>query len=160
MYFLNLFSVTVTIFSGGWLCAGDDQSAAALLEAAGAGETAQVRQLIGGGVNVNVREKNGWTPLMKAAVWSRNAVINLLLSSGANVNAQNEEGRTALMYVAEHGSMESVRILLKAGADGIQCPGIYRLALFYRRLKSGDTRLGRGCDTRSLYSPAFVCHKG
>lgn len=69
------------------------------------------------GVDVDVPNKIGQTPLMKAANKANVECVKMLLECKSNPNAKTKFGKTALMQAAEKNSLESVRALLNAGAD-------------------------------------------
>jgi ankyrin repeat protein len=50
--------------------------------------------LIAGGADVNVKDKNEWTPLHNAARNGRKEIVELLLAKGAAVNAKDKVGHT------------------------------------------------------------------
>jgi len=88
-----------------------------LLEAAQAGDTADVQRLLAQGADINARGPYGNTPLMSAALTGHTDTLRLLLDKGANANAKGTTGRTALMEAAVEGYTEAVKILLEKGAD-------------------------------------------
>src|SRR6266513_1232095 len=88
-----------------------------LLDAAEAGDTAEVRSLLREGANPNAKGGYGSTALMGAAVRGHTETVRALLEKGAEVNAKGNTGRTALMEAALEGYTETVRTLLEAGAD-------------------------------------------
>lgn len=59
----------------------------------------------------------GWTPLHYAASTDALPVLRMLLDTGAAVDARAPNGRTSLMQAAVYGSEEVVDALLAAGAD-------------------------------------------
>jgi ankyrin repeat protein len=65
-----------------------------------------------GGANVNVRDANGWTPLMFAARNGDREAVAELLRRGADVNATNRFGQTALILC----DAKTVQQLVDAGA--------------------------------------------
>jgi hypothetical protein len=81
------------------------------------------RLLLERGVDVNAREKDGWTSLHWAAFKGRVEVAQLLLDHGANANMETEAGETALHIVSrgEYDSQEQgvgiARLLLERGVD-------------------------------------------
>lgn len=88
-----------------------------LLIAAYEGDKEKVQSLLSQGANVNARDKDGNTALMKAALISEDLeIVKLLLDKGAKVNAQNNEGDTALIYAAESKEADILQALLGKGA--------------------------------------------
>ncbi len=87
---------------------------------------AYFRVLIGEGANVNGRNSDGDTPLMKAAsAASSPEWVTLLIEAGADVNAKNEYGHTPLMnsgakirkgWEATPKMLEVIKLLKAAGA--------------------------------------------
>jgi ankyrin repeat protein len=62
-------------------------------------------------------QKDGWTPLHYAATGGSAAIVKLLLSKGAPLEARSPNGSTPLMMAARYGNEEAVDALLAAGAD-------------------------------------------
>jgi len=75
-----------------------------------------VAALIGHGAQVNVRDKDGRTPLHGAVGSGDEDVATLLVASGADVNAADNNGRTPLHAAARRGSTDVVRLLIDSGA--------------------------------------------
>lgn len=69
-----------------------------------------VAALIKAGGDVNVRGRNGETPLMAAARDSHE-IAKLLLDAGADPNARDDSGRTALFYAMERHNTRCVELL-------------------------------------------------
>lgn len=88
-----------------------------LFDAAHAGDTANVRQLLAQGAEVNWRNVGGWSPLMIAAAERHAETVAALLEGGADPNHRNHYGRTALMFAAGYGQTAIVERLLAGGAD-------------------------------------------
>lgn len=88
-----------------------------LLEAAEAGNTEQVRQLLSKGKSVNARDENDYTPLIEASNNGHLETVQLLLQKGAEVNAKARGGWTALMLASTGGHLPVVEELIKAGAE-------------------------------------------
>ena len=61
--------------------------------------------------------KDGWSPLHYAATGGDAAIVRLLLSKGAVLEARSPNGSTALMMAARYGNEEAVDALLAAGGD-------------------------------------------
>lgn len=62
-------------------------------------------------------QRSGWSPLHYAASGPSAAAVQLLLERGAEVDARAPNGNTPLMQAARYGSEDSVRALLAKGAD-------------------------------------------
>ncbi|WP_163849195.1 ankyrin repeat domain-containing protein [Pseudooceanicola aestuarii] len=70
--------------------------------------------------NINMTDRRGWTPLIRAAYTGNQALCRLLLEAGADPNWSNCNGTTPLMYAlsgsAEDRKSEIVEMLLNFGA--------------------------------------------
>lgn len=75
-----------------------------------------LRDFLKGGVNPNVRDKYGLTPLMWAAVNDDFYAAGTLIDDGADINAQNPDGLTALMGAVLKDKEQIVLQLLESGA--------------------------------------------
>lgn len=62
--------------------------------AAMAGRTEAVRLLLENGADVNIKSRDGSTPLHGAAFFGRTDVVKILLENGANLEARNDDGAT------------------------------------------------------------------
>src|SRR5262245_12139917 len=101
-----------------------DAKSVRLMDAAFRGDTATVRGLVEDGVDVNVKNEAGATPLMRAVYHVDTAA--LLLDRGADVNARSDDGRTPLLIAAGlPGGAMIVKLLLDHGADpSAAAPGL------------------------------------
>lgn len=102
----------------------------ALMDAAKAGDVAEVSALIDCGANLETRSSKGKTALHYAAAHGRVEVVRLLLSKGAQVDPRDRDGYTPLMLSANYGCDETSELLVDHGADP--------MAMSY----SGTTALG------------------
>ena len=69
------------------------------------------------GDSVNVKNKNGWTPL-HYAVRNRNLnIVKLLIENGADVNLINDQDETPLHQAVLSENYNMVKLLIKHGAD-------------------------------------------
>lgn len=84
--------------------------------AAAMGRKEIVELLLKSGVDVNITEWSGRTPLHWAAQEGQCEIAELLIKNGANVNIQ-EEGQTPLYIASGEGHFDLVKILLEHGAD-------------------------------------------
>lgn len=67
--------------------------------------------------NFDVKDKQGWTPLIVAAAHGHVKVVDRLLTLGASASATTDYGRTALHWAAAKGRSDCVATLLKKGGD-------------------------------------------
>jgi len=82
------------------------------------GRAKEVSKAIKKGANVNEKDKDGVTPLMKAK-WNNDVkVIKTLIQAGANVNDRdNNSGATPLIHFAwQNTNVEAIKALIEAGA--------------------------------------------
>jgi ankyrin repeat protein len=104
----------------GFAAAGD---AAALSDAARAGNWEKVRSLLAGGLkgaDVNGSDKDGTRPLHWAVRADELEIADLLLKAGAEATAQNRLGLTAASLAAANGNGAMLRKLLARGASANQ----------------------------------------
>ncbi len=87
--------------------------------AAADADLTRIAALLAAGVDPNVFDDLGCTPLHYAAQANSIPAVQLLLAGGANVNAHDEVkiGETALGAVAATCSIEMAQLLVGAGAD-------------------------------------------
>ncbi|CAD7704224.1 unnamed protein product [Ostreobium quekettii] len=126
-------------------------TASALWVAAYRGEGAEVRELIGGGADVDERNHNGTTPLYVAAQNGHRAVAELLLDAGAEVDAESRLGSTPLLAAAHNNHARLVELLLERGASpnsGTKRTGQTALwqAAFLGHIKVVEVLLDNGAD--------------
>ena len=94
-----------------------------LFLAAENGDLAEVKRLVVYcGVNPNIRDNYGWTPLHEAALNGHREVVEFLLERGVDPNVRNNDGWTPLHYAAKDchvdvASVDVARVLLDHGAD-------------------------------------------
>ena len=97
---------------------GDEATPAGRLHlAARKGDLAPVQALIAGSCDIEIKGKNGYTPLHTAADYGQKRIVEFLISKGADVNAKSDTGGTALHLVAWDGNVDIAKLLIAAGAD-------------------------------------------
>jgi len=89
-----------------------------LYEAISKNNFKKLQALITQGVDVNARNKEGWTPLQCAAELGHAKICQLLVQAGADIHAKSSWfGQTALHLAADCGALECCKYLIEAGAD-------------------------------------------
>ena len=73
--------------------------------------------LVEKGVDINAKDKSGWTPLHTAVANKNYALVKALISSGADINVKDKDSQTPLHIAAKHDPLSVVKDLIKAGAD-------------------------------------------
>ena len=75
-----------------------------LIEAAAAGQTDRIQQLLTSGADPGAKDQFGNTALMHACWYGRTGAVKLLLEAKADVNAKNNREVTALMWSSRQRS--------------------------------------------------------
>ena len=94
-------------------------------KAASSGNDERINILLDEGINIDSRDKYGFTPLILASSKTRSSssldTVKLLLDKGADINARTDSGYTALMHSVgttnSTSSLDTVKLLLDNGAD-------------------------------------------
>ena len=94
-----------------------DQTNQLFWEAAASGDFQKVVAALNQGADVNVRNAEARTALMRTAKRGHEKIVRYLIDHGADVNAKDNNGKTALMGAAKKGHFEIVKMLVDAGAD-------------------------------------------
>lgn len=84
-----------------------------LLEAAAHGNLAILKQNINANVDMNIKDHNGYTPLMIATYHNNYNIVYHLLKEGANIDIQGNDGRTALILATCNMNTKIIKILLQ-----------------------------------------------
>jgi ankyrin repeat protein len=88
-----------------------------VFDRARAGDVEQLRDVLDGGVPVNLTNSTGDTLLILAAYHRRADAVALLLARGADAERVNDRGQTALGAAVFRQDEPIVRALLAAGAS-------------------------------------------
>jgi len=72
--------------------------------------------LVSRGLDVNIKDRYGNTPLHKQVRWS-SGNVQLFLELGADINAHDNDNKTPLHSAAENGNADAVKLLIAKGAD-------------------------------------------
>ncbi len=90
-------------------------SAAAIHDAAAAGNVNQLTYLLDSGGSVEARLSGGITPLMTAAKADQIECVRLLIQRGARTDAVSDGGWTPLMFAESFQASENVKTALRVG---------------------------------------------
>ncbi len=101
---------------------GEPALLAAMEDYSGTGREAAVRAgiaslLIARGADVNARDGQGETALIRAIRWDNPGAVRLLLSKGARHDVSDSKGTPPLVMAAKKGNVEMTRALLEARAE-------------------------------------------
>lgn len=88
----------------------------ALLLASKEGNLEGVIFLLAQGADVNVKDQENATPLMRSVSRNYIDIVKILLEKGADVNAENDWGYTPLKYATKLNLKEMEQHLRDAGA--------------------------------------------
>lgn len=100
-----------------------------------------VKLLISAGVNVNVVNTIGKTPLFLALLKGKTEIAKLLVEHGADVNSEND-GKSILYLAAKYGNLEIVKTLIEHGACIDHC-GDHKTPVF-------ETALGTASENGKI----------
>jgi uncharacterized protein len=92
------------------------EKAAALLQAAEAGDSSRLQSLLATEVDVNARDTHGRTALMLAILRGETDAVNLLIAHGADANAADSDGLTPLQAALAGTQPGIIAALRRAGA--------------------------------------------
>jgi uncharacterized protein len=88
-----------------------------LVEAAGRGDVAAVREALAEGAGVNGRDARDRTAITAAALGDHVEVARILIDAGANVDLQDADRNNPLLVTGETGSVAMLREVLRASPD-------------------------------------------
>jgi len=85
-----------------------------LLDAVIGNDNQKASELILGGADVNVRQPDGWTPLLFAVFDKNFTLARILIEKGADINAQDSRaGISVLMRAVDRGDVEFIKYLIE-----------------------------------------------
>ena len=81
------------------------------------GNITEVQRLLDDDANLELKDQNGYTPLMYAVKQQNPQMVEMLADFGANVNISDDLEDTPLVWASSMNNTEIVKILLENGAD-------------------------------------------
>jgi len=88
-----------------------------LHRAARSGNLALLDSRLKEGMDPNVRDEAGRTPLLDAVSAGKLDAMQMLLAAGANASAPSSSGRTPLIEAAERGQLAAAGVLIQSGVN-------------------------------------------
>lgn len=78
-----------------------------------------VRFLIEKGANLNIKDKNGWSPIITASqlLKDKTEIVKYLIQNGANINQVDKDGFSALHIAIENNYFNVAKLLIIKGID-------------------------------------------
>jgi ankyrin repeat protein len=76
-----------------------------------------INLLIESGADVNAKNRENKTCLIRASNCGFDNIVEALLAHGADVNARDKDNYTALIFACINGNLETVKLLMEHGAD-------------------------------------------
>jgi ankyrin repeat protein len=127
---------------------------ATLGAAADKGCVSLARRLLDDGASLASRNREGSTPLSRAAKSRHADVIELFLARGASINARDLDGSTALFVASEQDSLPIVQLLIAHGSN-VNLPGRSGLTAIEAAAYMGNESivrllLDKGADPRDV----------
>lgn len=96
---------------------GIPYSIESFLNEAGAGNKERIELFLKAGMDINAKDNDGHTALMRALAYDNFEMVKLLIEKGADINARDNDGYTVLMLASSKKDIELSRFLIKKGAD-------------------------------------------
>ncbi len=110
------------------------------------------RKLIVDGADVNMKDKEGNTPLIVATRNGRLEIARMLLSKGADANAKDHRQQSPLTIAAQSGQDKIVELLLRKGVDiNGGDPNSFSplmMAVTYNKVEAVKLLLAKGADVK------------
>ncbi|XP_027057179.1 fibronectin type 3 and ankyrin repeat domains protein 1-like isoform X2 [Pocillopora damicornis] len=111
--------VAVMLFEkGAFIDSKDNGGSCCLHWAVDGGNTACIQWLLDNGIDVDIEDDFGCSPLIRLASLNGNVeVAKILIENGADVNKKDKIKKSALMAAAVGGNVDLIKLLVVKGAD-------------------------------------------
>lgn len=127
--------------------------AAPLHEAVKAADVVKIQQLLGSGIDINLKDEQGYTPLHWAVDLGLLEISQLLLEHQADVTSMDNSGNTPMHIAAAKGRRKAVTLLIEHGAEviGLNHNGMLPLYLAIQegRIATVELLLAKDASTAS-----------
>lgn len=90
---------------------------AQLIQAAEAGNTSVVLDLLAAGANIDAQDERGRTPVMAATHGNQVETVRVLIQAGADINIRDNRLDNPFLYAGAEGLLEILELAIDAGAD-------------------------------------------
>jgi FOG: Ankyrin repeat len=139
----------------GSVSAEDTQNAAAGLRAAIEANFEEIVEVyLEAGLDLNIRDQSGYTPLICAAAMGRLAIVRRLLAAGCGVNVPDSDSMTALHHAAIRQDELMLQVLVANGANPEHRSSHGKTALELARLRFFTIGRASGVYPRVWDTPA------
>jgi len=88
-----------------------------LIQAAEAGDTAEVQRLLAEGADIDGRDALGRTPVMAATHGNQIDTVRALIQAGADIDIRDNRMDNPFLYAGAEGLLEILKLTIDAGAD-------------------------------------------
>lgn len=102
----------------------DAEEVISFINAAQKGDSLTIKNFLDKGIDINIKDKKGYTALAKAAATGQLEIVNILLSSPTkptankiDVNIKTKSGITPIGFASFFGKTEIVKLLIENGAN-------------------------------------------
>lgn len=96
----------------------------------------KVNDLIINGADMEQRDENGMTPLLRATKLNATGAALLLINAGADVRAADKAGDTALMFAEQHHNLKVIKVLQDCHAPSRGMDGFMNSEMWDRHMES------------------------
>lgn len=92
-----------------------DKKSSSLFEAINRGDVEVVKALIKGGADIEIKNKDGETPLLLAVKENKYDIAKFLINNGSDVSFVRKDGRSMLIEAVDEKDLRLTELLLKKG---------------------------------------------
>ena len=119
-----------------------------------------VKLLVARGAKVNVSDRDGMTPLMRAIVLRDLRMVKFLLNAGAQVNVADHRGHTAFTHAILRSDADIAKLLIARGAetDVVTAMGTTTWSIAQRMREAALDMRERPTEKAHLHVPGQAGH--